>query len=165
MINIGGHDPELAQRVRAAHRVSSVVVLAFAATVVFYVALAYIIRMTGNPKTESTQVPVPFYAGAVFLALGSIVFRRTQMHRFRLEAVALKRGLDGLIKHFFNVTMVSAALAEMIGLLGLASIFFGGEPSDALRMGVVALAITLYNYPRRAAWQETVDYFSATLPK
>ncbi len=41
------------------------------------------------------------------------------MRRLRLEAVAALRGVDGLIKHFLQVTLVSAALAELIGILAV----------------------------------------------
>jgi hypothetical protein len=165
MINTGGQGAESGSRVRAAHRAAALVVLSLAGSIVLYMAVGYIIATTAQPKTEPTQVPIPFYVAAVFLALGSIAFRRTQMHRFRLESVAIRRGPEGLIKHLFTATLISAALAEVIGLLGLVTVFFGGDAWDVVRLCVVALAITLYNYPRRAAWQQTVDYFSATLPK
>jgi hypothetical protein len=80
----------------------------------------------------------------------------------KLEVVAGTRGVEGLIKHLLNATMLTAAIAEVIGVLALAVAFFGGDQNDVIRLGVVALAVSLYNYPRRSAWQRAVDYFSAT---
>ncbi len=163
MIDIEGQSAKYDSQFAAAHKTARLVVLAFVTSIIVYVAAGFIIAHTVT-VTES-NVPYGFYAATVFLALGSIVFRRTQMHRFRLESVAIRRGIEGLIKHFVKVTIISAAMAEAIGVLALAIVFFSGNDFDPVRLGVVALAITLYNYPRRADWQQAVDYFSATLPK
>jgi hypothetical protein len=109
------------------------------------------------------QLPYPFYAAAAVLAIGSIVIRRAQLHTMKLEVIAGTRGVDGLIKHLLNVTVLSAAIAEVIGVLALAVAFAGGDQNDVIRLGVVALLVSLYNYPRRSAWQRAVDYYSAAL--
>ena len=80
----------------------------------------------------------------------------------KLEVVAATRGVEGLIKHLLNATILAAAIAEVIGALALVVVFFGGDQNDVIRLGVVALAVSLYNYPRRWAWQRAADYFSAT---
>jgi len=82
----------------------------------------------------------------------------------RLEIVATTRGIDGLIKHLLNATIIAAAMADIMGVLALLVAFFGGTQSDILRLGALALVISLFNYPRRSAWQRAVDYFSATVP-
>jgi Na+/H+ antiporter NhaC len=108
------------------------------------------------------DLPYAFYAAAAILAIGSIVIRRAQLHRMKLEVVTARRGVEGLIKHLLNATILAAGIAEIIGVLALLVAFFGGDRSDVIRLGVVALAVSLYNYPRRSAWQQAVDYFSAT---
>ncbi|MEK6285886.1 MAG: hypothetical protein AABO57_09115 [Acidobacteriota bacterium] len=148
-------------RVAAAHRTALTLVLAFAMSIVIYVGVGLLILnlRKGNTRTE---LPYGFYAAAAGLAIGSIVIRRAQLHRMKLEVVAATRGAEGLIKHLLNATILAAAIAEIIGVLALVVAFFGGDQNDVIRLGIVALMVSLYNYPRRSAWQRAVDYFSAT---
>ena len=156
--------PEQAHdRVSAAHKNAAVLVTAFTLSIVVYAGVGILILKT-RTGTQQAELPYPFYAAAAALAIGSIVVRRAQLHRMKLENVAMIRGVEGLIKHLLNATIIAAAIAEIIGVLALIVAFFGGSESDVLRLGAVALVISLYNYPRRSAWQRAVDYFSAALP-
>ena len=96
--------------------------------------------------------------------LKAITLRRTQLRALRLEVVTGLRGIDGLLKHLVNITIISAALAEIIGVLAIVVAFFGGTAWDVVRLGIVGLVVTLYSYPRREAWQRTIDYYAATAP-
>ena len=129
-------------------------------SIVIYTGVGLLILNLRGPGPQA-QLRYSFYAAAAVLAIGSILIRRAQLHRMRLEAVAGTRGVEGLIKHLLNATILAAAIAEVIGVLALVVAFFGGDKNDVIRLGVVALAVSLYNYPRRSAWQRAVDYFSA----
>lgn len=148
-------------RVAAAHRFALILMLAFSMSIVVYTGVGVLILNTRGAST-SAQLPYPFYAAAAVLAIGSIVIRRAQLHRMKLEVVATTRGVEGLIKHLLNTTILTCAIAEVIGVLALVVPFFGGDQNDVIRLGGVALVISLYNYPRRAAWQRAVNYFAAT---
>lgn len=147
-------------QVAAAHRTALTLVLALAMSIVIYAGVGLLILDLRGASPQA-QLPYSFYAAAAALAIGSILLRRAQLHGAKLEAVAGRRGVEGLIKHLLNATILSAAIAEVIGVLALLVAFFGGDQSDVIRLGVVALAVSLYNYPRRAAWRRAVDYFCA----
>jgi hypothetical protein len=151
-------------RVAEAHRKAKVIVLLLAASIIVYTVAGLLLVNARQPRVIRSQVPIPFYVAAVFLALGSIALHRAQLRRLRLEVVAGLRGTVGLVNHFLQVAVVSAVLAEIIGVLALAVVFFGGDQNDVIRLGVVGLAVTLYAYPRRGAWQQAVDYYAANLP-
>lgn len=155
-------DPRQRQdQVAAAHRTALTLVLALAMSIVVYTGVGLlIVNLRG--AAPQTQPPYSFYAAAAVLAIGSILIRRAQLHRMKLETVAATRGVEGLIKHLLNATILAAAIAEVIGVLALVAAFFGGDQSDVARLGVVAIAVSLYNYPRRSAWRRAVDYFAAT---
>lgn len=151
----------LNSRVAAAHRTALILVLAFAMSIVIYMGVGLLILSLRGANTQA-KLPYAFYAAAAALAIGSIVIRRAQLHRMKLEVVAGTRGVEGLIKHLLNATILTAAIAEVIGVLALVVGFFGGDQNDVIRLSVVALAVSLYNYPRRSGWQRAADYFSAT---
>ena len=145
--------------VATAHRTALTLVLAFAMSVVIYAGVGVLVLgMRGaNPRAD---VPYAFYGAAAILAIGSIIIRRAQLHRMKLEVVGATRGVEGLIKHLLNATILAAAMAEIIGVLALVVAFVGGSQSDVIRLGVVALAVSIYNYPRRSAWQQVVQYYA-----
>jgi hypothetical protein len=147
-----------ASRVEAAHRTARLIVLVFAASIAAYVIIGIFIARAS--ASAGTWFPLPFYVAAVFLALGSLALHRTQFRPLRLEAVAGLRGTEGLVKHFVKITVISAALAEACGLLGLISGLTGGDQWDVIRLGVVGLVVVLYNYPKRSSWQRAVNYFA-----
>lgn len=146
-------------RVAAAHRTALTLVLAFAMSIVIYAGVGVLVLSMRGANTR--DVPYAFYGAAAILAIGSIIIRRAQLHRMKLEVVGATRGVEGLIKHLLNATILAATLAEIIGVLALVVAFVGGSQSDVIRLGVVALAVSIYNYPRRSAWQQVVDYYAA----
>lgn len=148
-------------RVTAAHKTALTLVLAFAMSIVIYAGVGLLVLgMRGT--NGRAELPYAFYGAAALLAIGSIVLRRAMLNRMRIEIVAAARGIEGLIKHLFNTTIIAAAIAEIIGVLALVVAFVGGDRGDVIRLGVVALAVSFYNYPSRSSWQRVVDYFSPT---
>lgn len=148
-------------QVAAVHRTALTLVLALTMSIVVYTGVGLLVLSLRGTQIQA-QLPYAFYAAAAALAIGSLLVRRAQLHRMKLEGVAATRGVEGLIKHLLNTTILSAAIAEIIGVLALLVAFFGGDQNDVIRLGVVALAVSLYNYPRRSAWQRAVDYFTGT---
>jgi hypothetical protein len=146
------------------HRRASVIVMAIAGSILIYIAAGLYIADSQLSRGLTEERLYGFYFAAVFLAFGSIAWRRTQMRRLRLEVVTGLRGLDGLLRHFFQTTIIAAALAEIIGLLALVVAIMGGDKGAVVRLGVVALVVELFTYPRRRAWQQAIDYFAATTP-
>lgn len=163
-------NPEQAQltaslnnQLAAAHKTALIIVLTFAMSIVVYMGVGLLKLNLRGAKVQA-QLPFAFYAAAAALAIGSILVRRALLHRTKLEVVAVTRGVEGLIKHLLNSTIIAAAIAEVIGLLALVVTFFGGDQNDVIRLSVVGLAVLVWNYPRRSAWERAVYYFAATTP-
>ena len=159
-----GSDPIRAQ-VAEAHRKAMMIALAMTASIAIYVVIGLVVVSAKESEAGLGQPPLAFVTLVTFLALGSTVLRRTQLRQMRLEAVAGARGIDGLLRHLFTMTIISAALAEAIGILALLVSFFGGGQFYVVIFGVVALVVMLSSYPRRAAWEKIAEYFAATLPR
>lgn len=153
----------LNNQVAAAHKTALIIVLTFAMSIVVYMGVG-LLKLNLRGEKVQGQLPYAFYGAAAALAIGSILMRRAMLHRTKLEIVAVTRGVEGLIKHLLNSTIIAAAIAEVIGMLALVVAFFGGDQNDVIRFTVVGLAVSLYNYPRRSAWERAVYYFVATTP-
>jgi hypothetical protein len=150
--------------VGSAHRVGLIVVVAVMVSIVIYVIIGLII-LSGNARSEGSSARIPIYVAALFIALGSVALRRSQMRWLRLATVAEVRGAAGLVRHLLITTIVLAGLAELIGLLGLVVCYTGGGVRDVLIMGAVALLIVLPIFPRRRVWEKAVAELAPAIPE
>jgi hypothetical protein len=153
----------LAGSVARAHRSASLIVLAIGFSVGIYTAIGLLLFGTSKQSAPAANYQIQFLFAAGLLAFASIAYRRAQFGRGRLEVVATLRGVEGLIKHFAQTTIIAVAIAEIIGLLALVIVFFGGTQRDVLILGLVGMFVVFTNYPRRDAWLRTVQYFDANL--
>lgn len=93
----------------------------------------------------------------VFLGVGAIVFRRTRFSTMRLQDIGALRGASGLLETLQTTTIMVAAIAALIAVLGLVISIMTGAGTDMLYLGAIAAAVLLYAYPRRAAWAAVVQ--------
>jgi FtsH-binding integral membrane protein len=146
------HD-ELTLRHRAAVRVVSLMfmlTLALAA-----LALAVTPRLSVRFYDPVTARSLLFVI--LFIALGSIVFRRTKFSAMRLRDIAALRGARGLLETLQSTTVYVALAGGVIAALGFAFTVMTGERTNAVYPAVIAVAVLAYCYPRRAAWRGVLD--------
>lgn len=147
---------ELARR----HRAASLVVLGGVALTLLLMAISL-----GGVLAGALE-PNPTLSGAllivvVFFGVGAVVLRRTRMSAMRLRDIAALRGPSGLLRSLEKTTLYVALIGYAVALIGLLGSMMTPQPRDSrsfmLRLGVVALAVLLYAYPRRAAWRGAVE--------
>jgi nitric oxide reductase large subunit len=147
---------ELARRHGAAVRVVSAVFMLTLALVAL--ALVLTPRLSFNlydPVTARSLLIV-----ILFIALGSIVFRRTKFSAMRLRDIAALRGASGLLQTLQRTTVYVALAGGVVAVLGFAFTVMTGERTNVLYPAVVAVAVLAYSYPRRAAWRGVLDAFA-----
>jgi hypothetical protein len=113
--------------------------------------------------------PDPTLKGALWIAilfcgLGSVAFRRTRFSAMRLQDIAGVRGVSGVLETLQNTTIMLACLGASIAVMGFIITLQTGQSSDMLRAGLITIAVLLYCYPRRAAWQRLVDEIERAEP-
>jgi hypothetical protein len=148
-----------------AHRVGLTVVVAVMLSILCYVIAGLIVLSGKSGTVDASPARISIYVAALFIALGSVALRRSQMRYLRLATVAEVRGAGGLVRHLLNNTVILAILAELIGLLALVLCFIGGDVRDVLIMGAVALLIVVPVFPRRRAWQRIVADLAPAIPE
>ncbi len=154
-------EPTGRTRLAAAYRTAMIISLVLTGSIVLYIVIGLIILRTSS-QVSRDELLIPFYGGAAVFALGALAFRRIQMQGVRLESVAARRGVPGLIGHLVTTTLISGALVEVVGLLGLMLSLLSGDLTHVIRLGVVALAVSVYSFPRLRPWQQAVEYFEQT---
>ncbi len=92
----------------------------------------------------------------IFLGVGAIVFRRTRFSAMRLQDIGALRGPEGVLRTLETTTVTVALIGGLVALLGFVISVMTGFGTDMLYLGVIAVAVLLYCYPRRAAWRAVV---------
>ncbi|HEX8687908.1 MAG TPA: hypothetical protein VF736_20845 [Pyrinomonadaceae bacterium] len=92
----------------------------------------------------------------VFIGVGAIAFRRTRFSAMRLRDLGALRGARGLLATLHSTTVTVALAGCVIALLGFVISVMTAAGTDMLYLGVIAAAVLLYCYPRRAAWESVV---------
>lgn len=97
---------------------------------------------------------------AVF-GLGAVVLRRTMFSAMRLRDIAGLGGPSALLRTLHKTTVRVALLAAAIAVMAFAISLATGDPADMIWFGLVAVAVLLYAYPRRGAWQSVLRMTAA----
>jgi hypothetical protein len=142
---------ELARRYRASVRV---VIAVFVLTLLLVaLALTGVLdgALTFNPATAGA-----LRLSVIFIGIGAIVFRRTKFSAMRLRDIGALRGASGLLETLQLTTIYVALAGGVVALLGFVISLMTGDGMDMIYFGVIAAAVLLYAYPRRAAWQSVV---------
>lgn len=132
-----------------------VIVAVFALTAIL-MALAYTeafeIDFDHSPAVEgSLRIAI------VIFGLGAVVLRRTMFGTMRLKDIAALRGASALLETLQKTTIYVALLAAAIALMGFLISLMTGAGMDMVWLGLIAIAVLIYAYPRRAAWQRMLQ--------
>jgi hypothetical protein len=148
-------EDELARR----HRTALVSILGMFALslVLLFIAVGKLI-----PGNERTLPYDPTLVGAlwisiIFFGLGAVALRRTKFSAMRLQAVAGVRGVSGLLRTLQKTTILVALIGGAVAVMGLAVALMSGEAKFMFYSAVIAWAVLLYAYPRRAAWRRVLE--------
>ena len=145
---------ELTRRHRAA---VTVIICVFALTVLLaLLAFARLFDIDGSGSMAGALRIVI----AVF-GLGAVVMRRTMFSAMRLKDIAALGGPAALLETLYKTTVYVALLAAAIAVIAFVISLITGDPADMIWFGLVAVAVLLYAYPRRSAWQSVMRLVAA----
>ena len=139
------------------HRVAAMITRAFIVLTVALIAVAF----TGRAPVIGEGPTDPMLVGfisitIVVLGVGAVTLRRTRFTAMRLQDVAAVRGISALLATLQNTTIQISLMGVVIAILGFILMMRTRDNSYMVFIGVAALAVLIYCYPRRAAWQRVV---------
>ncbi len=133
------------------------------ALAVLFIILAYAgIRPAPSRLTSDPTLTTTLWIAVLFFGLGAVALRRTRFMAMRLQDIAALEGPSGLLASLQKTTILVALIGGAIAVMGFIVWTLTGESYDMLRAGLVAVAVLLYCYPRRTAWQRVVEQSEST---
>jgi hypothetical protein len=140
------------------HRAAATVVSALITLTLALAALAVAgVRPRGALNFIDQTVYVALWIVILFIGLGAIALRRMRFGALRLETIAAYKGAPALLATLQKTTVLVALFGLVIAVIGYLLFVRSGDAFDMLKAGVIAVAILLYSYPRRAAWQRVLE--------
>lgn len=104
----------------------------------------------GNGSTLTTFLWIVILA----LAICAFLLRRTILAPTVLRDTATVKGAAGLLKSLQAKTILLAAIAECIVILGFIISLRSGDYSDMIRAALVAVIIFFVSFPRKSSWRK-----------
>lgn len=148
---------ELGRRRRSA----VTIILALLALTLLLMVLAYTGVLIPEAGRIEPVLDMALRISIVFFGVGAVVLRRTKFNAARLEDIASLRGPSGLLETLQKTTVLVALIGGGIAVMGFViNVLRGsveGEVPQAVWIGMIAIAVLLYAYPRRAAWERVVE--------
>ncbi len=135
-------------------RTAGILVGAIAMSVVLFAVIGTIVAKQVAAGETPQVFLLAVVSASVFAMLGSVVFRRLSYQPLRLRRIYETSGESGLASHMLKTTIVSAALAEAVGVFGLLMGVVTGDTYYLYVLCAVALWGVLSNFPRARRWRE-----------
>ena len=137
------------------YKLASIIVIAFCVTVVAFIIIARFIEPPEIvPGSERLISIVPIVV--IVMAMAAIILRRVWMSAMVL-GVAARTGVNAVLNRLLQMTVVCAALSEMVAIVGLMFYILTANYRYGLILNLVSLMLLFYTaFPRRGEWERAV---------
>jgi hypothetical protein len=141
------HQRVVSERLKGA----SIIVFAFCVSVGVFALIGRLVQPPEIvPGSERFNSIIPTVV--IVLAMGVIVLRRVWMSAFVMR-VATRIGVPATLNRLTRMTIVCAALSEIVAVVGLMFYLMTGNYRYSLILCLVSLLLLLYTaFPRRGEW-------------
>ncbi len=148
---------ELARRHQSAKRFVS----GLATLTLVLVAVALVISRS-RPLRNNPSLDIAWRISVPIFGLCAVALRRTKFSVMRLQDIAALGGASALLSTLQQTTVQVALLGCLIALIGFAVTILTNADYYVVGSAIIALAVLLYCYPRRNAWQRLVQAIERT---
>ena len=153
--------PDVTSELARRHALTARTVLALLIAVGLLCVAGYLSKKFLTPQ-NNPSLDMAVRIAILILGLSSIALRRTKFSAMRLQDIASLQGPVGLLATLQRTTIHVALIACLIALIGFGGTLSTGNDFYTYAAGVVAIAVLLYAYPVRRAWETALRRFAST---
>ncbi len=147
---------------RARYRLTALIVVALGVSTILYVVIGWAFA-PAMPRGDYEWLTKSHYiiVGLVAAASVAVVFlRRFFLAPERLR-IAGRQGVNALLGRLYLCSLVGAVLGDVVGILGVVASLVTGNREYSWRLGIAALLLIAYSFPRRGEWERAVAELEA----
>jgi hypothetical protein len=136
-------------------KIASIIVFAFCVSVGVFALIGLLVKPAETlPGSERLISIIP--GVVIVLTMGVIVLRRVWMSALVLGR-AKRAGVAATLSRLLQMTVVCAALSELVAVVGLTFHLLTGNYRYSLILCLVSLTLLFYTaFPRRGEWERAV---------
>ncbi len=139
------------------YKTTLIIVVAFLFSVVVFLIIGKVIT-PGEATPGSEKWGKGIYSIVIVLGVTAVALRRIFMSRM-LIGQAAAGGPGAVLRHLGTVSVIGAAIAEAVAIIGLVAYMMTADYQYSWRLGVVGLFLVLYSIPRRGEWvRKVIEY-------
>ena len=142
------------------HTATARTVLALLVGVALLCVVAYLSKRFITPQSNPS-LDIAVRISILILGLSSVALRRTKFAAMRLQDIGSLQGAAGLLATLQRTTLQVTLLACIIALIGFGGTLLSGNDFYTFAAAVVAIAVLLYAYPVRRAWEAALRRFAS----
>ncbi len=147
---------------RARYRLTALIVAALGISTLLYVVIGWAFA-PAMPRgdyewlTNSHYIIVSLVGVA---ALAVVAVRRFFLSSARLQNAG-RKGVSALLSQLYLCSLIGAVLGDVVGILGVVASLVTGNREYSWRLGLAALLLIAYSFPRRGEWERAVAALEA----
>ena len=136
-------------------KVASIIVFAFCVSVGVFALIGRLIEPPETlPGSERLNSVIPVVV--IVLAMSAVVLRRVWMSAL-VMGMATRTGVPATLKRLLQMTVVCAAISEIVAVVGFMFFLLTGNYRYSLVLCLVSLLLLFYTaFPRRGEWERAV---------
>lgn len=142
---------------RARHRLTVLIVGALGISTILYVVIGWAFA-PAMPRGDYEWLANSHYIIIGLVAILSVVV--VFLRRFFLAPARLlkagRQGVSALLSQLYLCSLVGAVLGDVVGILGVVASLVTGNREYSWRLGLAALLLIAYSFPRRGEWERAV---------
>ena len=152
--------PDVKSELTRRHAVTARLVIALLIGVLLLCVVGFLSKKFLTPQINP-PLDMAVRISILILGLSSIALRRTKFSAMRLQDIASLQGPIGLLATLQRTTVHVALLACVIALIGFGGTLFTANDFYTYVAAIVAIAVLLYAYPVRRAWETALMRFAS----
>lgn len=141
----------------ARYRLTALIVIALGISTVLYVLIGWAFAPS-MPRANYEWLSNSHYilVGIVFVAsLVTVFLRRFLLTPTRLRSAG-RQSIGALLSQLYMAALIGAVIGDVVGILGVVASLMTGNREYSWRLGIAALLLIAYSFPRRGEWERAV---------
>lgn len=140
---------------QARYRLTALIVGALGASTILYVLIGWFFAPSMPPGEYPWLNNISIVITVLVTVLVLIFIRRWLLSPTRLQIASL-RSPGSVLNYLYLASIVGAVIGDLIGILGVVASLLTGIREYSWRLGIAALLMILYSFPRRNEWEKII---------
>ena len=153
--------PDVQAELTRRHKHASTTVISLLVASILLSVIAFLGRPYYTERASGRALDMAVRLATLFLALGSIAWRRNKFQAMRLQDIFGLQGPSGLLKTLEKTTLQLAMMGIGVTIIGFLMTLYTGIDLYTYWATVISLVVLGYSYPTKSSWSRTLTRLTA----